>query len=338
MCLLLTISLPPRAWDEIQEVFGDGHDYDEALEPDENEEDKPAPTIADVFEPSEIAERMMTGEDEIIRAIDIPERMQIAQSGIEARPVAAQADGEEGEAADVLLRKEELPAAAAWCASRISDDITKEFIQAADGSIPPLREAFIAAVHRVLQFLCVDYFEVPFIWVHRRDYFIHYDPDAIDPTTRSKALLAREDLWRIYALAIRYRALLDRKAHLLKLWQKLQIQDEYFTDTFSGVEGLEEAADLVEWVTTKHQRRLKELSQAAGADIITEGEDAELSQRTSTMKLKRTSSASRYEMAKRSLVSKFAEVGVWQLHLHWKVLKSLSFVPFHSKLLYPLKP
>lgn len=297
-----------RAWDEIQEVFGDGHDYDEAFEQDDEDEPKVQPTMQDVFEPSEIAERMMTGEDDIIRAIDIPERMQIAQAGIEARTSLPAVSDAETEADDVLLKASELVAAASWCASRISDDLTKEFIQAPDGSIPALRDVFLSAVQRVLHFLCVDYFEVPFIWVHRRDYFIHHDPNSYDPATRSKALLAREDLWKIYSLAVKYRALLDKKGHLFKLWQKLQKEDDYFNDAFNSIDSPEEAADLVEWVTMKYQTQLKELSRAAGAEYIAEGESDEVNNRLPSSKFKRATGASRYEMAKNSLVSKFAEV------------------------------
>lgn len=266
--------------------------------------------MQDVFEPSEIAERMMTGEDEIIRAIDIPERMQIAQSGLATRPAppAQTEEGAEAEPDDTLLRKEELQAAAAWCASRISEELSTEFIQASDGTIPPLREVFITAVQQVLQFLCVDYFEVPFIWTHRRDYFVHYDPNALDSNMRSKRLLSKEDLWKLYNLAIKYRALLDKKAHLMKLWEKLHQDDQYFMEAYNSIESTEEAADLVEWVTMKYSKQLKELSRAAGADYIPEEENTEVNNRLPNAKFKRSTGASRYETAKNSLVSKFAEV------------------------------
>lgn len=255
---------------------------------------------------------MLTGEDDIIRAIDIPERMQIAQSGIPSRPAQRSATTTEAENEspdDVLLQESELAPAAIWCASRISDDLTKEFIQAPDGTIPLLRDVFTSAVERVLRFLCVEYFEVPFIWVHRRDYFIHHDPESLDPATRSKALLSREDLWKIYSLAVKYRALLDKKAHLLKLWQKLQRDDEYFTDAFNSIDSPEEVADLVEWVTMKYQNKLKDLSRAADAEFIAEDENEEVNNRLPSSKYKRSKGASRYETAKNSLVSKFAEVG-----------------------------
>lgn len=250
----------------------------------------------------------MTGEDDIIRAIDIPERMQIAQAGITPRPAKGSQEDRASESDDTLLLEDELPAAAVWCASRISEDLTKEFIQADDGTIPPLRDVFTTAVQRVLHFLCVDYFEVPFIWVHRRDYFIHRDETSDEPS-RSRALLGREDLWKIYNLAVRYRALLDKKAHLLKLWQKLHQEDEYFMEAFNSIDSPEEAADLVEWVSMKYQTQLKEMSRAAGAELIPEEEASEVNNRLPSSRYKRSTGASRYEIAKNSLVAKFAEVG-----------------------------
>ena len=268
------------------------------------DDDKPQPTLRDVFEPSEIAERMMTDADDIIRAIDIPERMQIAQSGITPRV----SEGA-GEISDLLLEQEQLDEAVVWVSTRISDALTAQYLTSKDGMDPPFREPFLLAVRRVLHFLCYEYFEVPFIWVHRRDYFIHYDPDAPNPQDRSRALLTREDLWKIHGLAIKYRAMLDRKANLLKLWQKIQAQDEYFSEIFSSIRSLEETADLVEYVTLKYHRTLNEIAQNAGARLIPE--DAEMDavrNGPGGVKYKRATSNSKYEKAKSSLAARFAMV------------------------------
>lgn len=297
-----------RAWDEIQEVFGDGHDYDDALDLDEDEE-KPAPTIQDVFEPSEIAERMMTAADDIIRALDIPERMQIAQAGIQPKKVT-NAEGEE-EIVDSLLDEDQLQAAAFWAAPRISEKLKEEYLQPRrDGSDPPLKTAFYTAVARVLHFLCIDYYEVPFIWVHRRDYFVHHDPTAFNASERSKQLLNQDDLWKLYSLAIKYRALQDRKAHLAKLWEKLQVEDVYYDELFQTIDSPEEVADLVDYVTLKYQKRLKELAHQAGAEIIPDDAQADAVRNgPGGTKYKRANSNSRYEKAKDSTpVRQFAGV------------------------------
>lgn len=297
-----------RAWDEIQEVFGDGHDYDEALE-SEDEEEKPQKTIRDVFEPSEIAERMMTDADDIIRAIDIPERMQIAQAGIAAKSSTVSADGVETTGSDLLLEPDQIDEAARWVSTRISDRLTDEFIFSKDGREPALREPFMAVMRDVLRFMCCEYYEVPFIWVHRRDFFIYHNPDALTPAERSRSLLGREDLWKVYSLAIKYRALLDRKESLLKLWQKLNVDDHYFSEMFEGIDSLEEAADLVEYVTLKYRREIKALAANSGAAVIPEDAEAD-AVRTGAdgVKYKRATSTSKYETAKDSLAAKFAEV------------------------------
>ena len=267
--------------------------------------------MRDVFEPSEIAERMMTDADDIIRGLDIPERMQVAQAGLATRqppPVPEVADGQpapEPEASDTLLYVHELADAATWISTRISATLTNQFIMSTTGEIPPLREAFVTAIQQVLHFLCVEYFEVPFIWSHRRDYLVNVAPGQMT----SEPLLYRDDLWKIYHLAVKYRAILDRKDHISKLWAKLGIEDEYYSDLYSGIQSSDEAADLVEYVTLKYQKRLKEMAHQAGVELVPD--DAEVDAVRSGVagqKYKRATSDSAYAKAKDSIVSRFAEV------------------------------
>lgn len=77
------------------------------------------------------------------------------------------------------------------------------------------RSQFLAAVEKAIEFMFVEHYEVPFIWEHRRDYIIHYDGET------PVELLLRNELWRVYELGMRYRALMERKAGLEKLWSKL---------------------------------------------------------------------------------------------------------------------
>ena len=65
-----------RTWREIDEVFGDGTDYDWALDitpPDQDKEVK----LSDLYEPAEIASRMLTDADQVVRLKDVPERFQV---------------------------------------------------------------------------------------------------------------------------------------------------------------------------------------------------------------------------------------------------------------------
>ena len=97
-----TYNLGNRAWAEINELFGDGAEYEFAMYYDptnstmdlgedgaennvedleDGEEVMTRKTkevrLKDVYEPAVIAQRMLTEEDEIIRMTDIPERYQV---------------------------------------------------------------------------------------------------------------------------------------------------------------------------------------------------------------------------------------------------------------------
>ncbi|KAH0258259.1 transcription elongation factor spt6, partial [Aureobasidium melanogenum] len=81
--LRMQSGLDESAQEDMMAAFGDGTEYDWALqlqeEGDENQEglDKPL-ELKDVFEPSQLADRMLTEADNIIRNTDVPERYQIA--------------------------------------------------------------------------------------------------------------------------------------------------------------------------------------------------------------------------------------------------------------------
>ncbi|KAH6896325.1 hypothetical protein BKA70DRAFT_1231792 [Coprinopsis sp. MPI-PUGE-AT-0042] len=74
------------AWDELHHVFGGGEDYNWALELDDEEEQedylKQDMKYQDIFETSKIQRRFLTDNDELVRARDIPERMQLALSSL----------------------------------------------------------------------------------------------------------------------------------------------------------------------------------------------------------------------------------------------------------------
>lgn len=64
-----------------------GQHFAQAAEDEEGRDDMDAPPVArpkeiklkDVYEPSEIAEKMLTEEDEMIRVRDVPERFQVCR-------------------------------------------------------------------------------------------------------------------------------------------------------------------------------------------------------------------------------------------------------------------
>lgn len=177
-----------NAWRDIEELFGDGMDYPHALYLKNTQEEYPQEdyngelsttvtkkkeiSIRDVYEPSEIAEKMLTENDEKIRIVDIPERYQSLES-------YSPDDNEIGREATI---------------------ITKSLIR----DRPNLTEQVLhSSVSSVLRFLRRDYFEVPFIWAHRKDYF--------------DGILQLADLWSILDWDTKFIQVEMKKRSLLEL-------------------------------------------------------------------------------------------------------------------------
>ncbi|TKA60934.1 hypothetical protein B0A49_09602, partial [Cryomyces minteri] len=75
--------LDEASLEDMRAAFGDGTEYDwaleqEAVDEDQHERDKVL-ELKDVFEPSQLIDRMLTDEDNEIRNLDVPERFQIAR-------------------------------------------------------------------------------------------------------------------------------------------------------------------------------------------------------------------------------------------------------------------
>ncbi|KIM64443.1 hypothetical protein SCLCIDRAFT_23460 [Scleroderma citrinum Foug A] len=105
-----------NAWDEIHDVFGDGHEYDWALGGDNEMEpykdtQKPEMKYQDVFEPSEILARMLTEDDDLICAQDIPECMQLVTSSLSQSATLSLHQN---------LSETDIDGVAAWVTSRLS--------------------------------------------------------------------------------------------------------------------------------------------------------------------------------------------------------------------------
>jgi transcription elongation factor SPT6 len=300
-----------ESWDEVIEVFGHGDDYAWALEVDENAElnvDGGDPDLdgedaqakgttvqlKDIFEPSEIKERMLTEADEAIRLLDIPERTQLASAGLTNI-----------NSTEPVLDPEELDRAAQWVAPRISQRCTEAFIQPdRDGYPPLLNPIFIMAVKDVLDFYLSRYFEPPFVFMHRQDYITYHDPKGHDAQSRDIQFLTLEELWKVHALALKYVALLQRKKGLKRLFDKLVTEDDYFQECFSGIQSVEEVADLMQWLTLTYGHRLRE-AQAdvredadALAELDADGLNRATSDAKKAVRYKKALRESRYERAK----------------------------------------
>ncbi|KAI9625586.1 hypothetical protein KEM48_010848 [Puccinia striiformis f. sp. tritici PST-130] len=314
-----------ESWDEVIEVFGNGDDYTWALEIEENTdfhldggdpgldgEDTQAKSTAiqlkDIFEPSEIKERMLTEADEAIRQLDIPERTQLASAGLTNI-----------NATEPILGAEELELAAEWVAQRISQRCNESFLQPdRHGFAPLLKQHFLVAVKDVLDFFLSKYFEVPFVFMRRQDYINYHDPQGHDTQNRDIRFLTRDELWKAHTLALKYVALLER------------------------IQSVEEVADLMQWLTLTYGHRLRD-AQAdvredadALAELDAEGLSGPAADAKKAVRYKKALRESRYERAKSTNINHLSkEIGISARQL---TVNFLSREKVHQKENPPLHP
>ncbi|GJE87155.1 transcription elongation factor Spt6 [Phanerochaete sordida] len=279
------------AWDEIYEVFGDGHDYDWALVDDdeagmEEETQKAETKYQDVFEPSEIKARMLTEDDDVIRAQDIPERMQLATSSLSQSATLSLQEA---------LTDNDLDDAASWVITRLSSRKERDFFRP-DGQFHRYLPELVQAISYALQYLFIQEFEVPYIWTHKRDYISYFNPN--DLKTRVE-LLSLDDLWRVYAVGQKYRSLVERRKALDALYSRLGVSDQYFEGEIrKKVETVEMVADSTEWLSMKYRDAKKQQFEFSFHDDEEQPEQ---------QKRKMPSRTSAYDIARKSVVAKLAQ-------------------------------
>ncbi|KAG8886008.1 Transcription elongation factor spt6 [Tulasnella sp. 331] len=280
--------IDPAAWDEIFDVFGDGRDYEWALEGEDGEdvEDpvKPEMKYTDVFEPSEIKARHLTEDDDIIRMNDLPERMQLSTSSLSPSASLSLHDENEFE--------KHLTDASQWVATRISPRITRDFYRP-NAIHKDLLVPLITAISGALQLLLVKNFEVPYIHTHRRDLISHFNAEK---RTRTE-LLSRDELWRVGTLGMKFRALMERKLALGRTYEKMNVHDEYFEqDIQDKMDSIEAVADVTEWLGMKYRQAQKD---AMETTVDVDGVEAK--------KFKKPTRVSAYDIARQTVTSKLAD-------------------------------
>ncbi|KAL5532712.1 SPT6 [Sanghuangporus sanghuang] len=279
-------------WDEIHDVFGDGHDYDWALVDDEEEtmayEVKSEMKYNDVFEPSEIRSKFLTDDDDLIRAQDIPERMQLHGSSLSLN--ANLADIEQFTPAECVD-------AASWVTPRLGAQKEQDFFKAS-GRFYFLLDKLVGAVTKALEFLFIQHLEVPYIYAHRRDHISYFNPH--DQRATRAALLSQNDLWRIYYLGQKFHSLFQRKTALQSVYEKLALRDEYFEQQLlPSMDDVEIVADSAQWIGTKYKDIQKKI--LSGLRYREDEDQADVK------KHKLPSRLTGYEVLKKSIASRIAE-------------------------------
>ena len=159
--------------------------------------------------------------------------------------------------------------------------------------LPQLVEAITCA----LRYIFIQDFEVPYIWMHKRDYISYFD--AANPRLQVE-LLSLDDLWRVYTLGQKYRSLLERRSALDSLYAHLGVSDEYYeVEVRKKIETAEMAADATEWLGMKYRDQKK-----SKFDFQFHDDEETVENR----KHKAPSRVSAYELAKKTIISKLAEV------------------------------
>lgn len=247
-------SVDRESLQQLYEVFGSGAEYEWALEAQEIEDDgngeslEPA-SLDEVFEHSELKERMLTEEDNLIRIIDIPERYQKYRANLNYIDL---------EGTDAQDEK-------TW--------ISNIMYASKQNQIDPFLEIpFKDAVGKVVEFISHDSYEVPFIWTHRRDFLLHSEEiktedGSIDNNVHK--LLYEDDLWRIVQLDIEYHSLYEKRLNTEKLIDSLTLDDDLvkeikLLDTMVAVQDLQ---DYIQFTYSSEIRQLASQQQSNAAEV-----------------------------------------------------------------------
>ncbi|KAI5965077.1 SPT6 [Candida theae] len=228
-------SVDRKSLQELFEVFGDGREYEWALEAQEDEDlgaagNEDPTSLDEVFEHSELKERMLTEEDNLIRIIDIPERYQKYRSTL----------------AYIDLEGDELELEKQWVA-----DVLLQERAAFKGGF--LEQPFKEAVGKVVEFISKKSFEVPFIWANRRDDLLS---DADGASVHK--LLFEDDLWRIVKLDIEYHSLYEKRLNMENLIRELGVDDDLTMDlkSLNTMVAVQDTQDYINFTYAKEIQNL----------------------------------------------------------------------------------
>jgi transcription elongation factor SPT6 len=250
--------LDEGAEEDYRAAFGDGTEYNWALdlqeEADAEEEGEGRELqLKDVFEPSQLVERLLTDDDMAIREKDVPERLQLARKPFK--------DLELSDDAMAARLDEE----ASW--------ITK-LIWPKKRLDPYFAKPFQKAVRKVLEFLNIEDFEVPFIFNHRKDYLIHAPSDRQDEDddmnqprdARPERLLNQSDLWEVFDLDLKFRAFTEKRDALQMHYDNLRgisptVNDSVIEDLVEKAVTIEEVQELQDYLHFKYASEMDDVRQ-----------------------------------------------------------------------------
>ncbi|KAF4631225.1 hypothetical protein G7Y89_g6908 [Cudoniella acicularis] len=248
--------LDKDALDDMEAIFGNGEDYDWALALEDEEEAREAGEhnleLKDVFEPSQLSEKLLTDEDNLIRWADEPERFQLDRMPYK----------------NLQLSEDQFKEEARWITSLIWP---KKQLHS-DLQVP-----FTRAIGKVLEFFVVDEVEVPYVFQHRKDYLIHAkktrsshhsNGDEPEFVVTAEKLLNQDDLWRILELDLKFRALIEKRNVLEKTYDNLKlassVRDKMVEAMLPVAVTMEELQDIQDYIYFQYSSELKDLAATNG--------------------------------------------------------------------------
>lgn len=242
--------LDKDALDDMEAIFGNGEDYDWALaleeEADARESGEHNLELKDVFEPSQLAEKLLTDEDNSIRWADEPERFQLDRQAYKTLTLSDDQFKEEARWITSLI----------WPKKQLHND---------------LQAPFTRAIAKVLEFFVVDELEVPYVFQHRKDYLIHAkrsrsrdtDQDHDNTVLTAEKLLNQDDLWRVLELDLKYRGLMEKRNVLEKTIDNLKlvcgVEDEMVDKMLPLAVTMEELQDIQDYIYFQYSSEIKDL-------------------------------------------------------------------------------
>ncbi|CAH0059205.1 unnamed protein product [Clonostachys solani] len=250
-----TTGLDKDALDDMEAIFGNGEDYDWALVLEDDEEhrereDQPI-ELKDVFEPSQLKEKLLTDEDNQIRFTDEPERFQLERKAFK----------------NLQLTAEQFREEAKWITNQLWPK---------KGLPQDLHISFGKAVGKVLEFFIVDEVEVPYVFQHRKDYLLHTtktrnsnsdEADGSEYSIHAEKLLNQDDLWRILELDIKFRSFVEKRNALERTFDNLKtmdVEDAVIEEMTPEATTMEELQDLQDYLHFQYAQQLKDLAALSG--------------------------------------------------------------------------
>ncbi|KAI2605890.1 transcription elongation factor Spt6 [Hypoxylon fragiforme] len=249
--------LDKDAFEDMEAIFGNGEEYQWALDEEEEEEERQREEqtleLKDVFEPSQLAEKLLTDEDNAIRFTDEPERFQLDRKPFKHLNIQGEQFKDEIQWIGGLM----------WPKKQLSSD---------------LHSPFHKAIGKVLEYFVLEDLEVPYVFQHRKDYLIHArkirnpdhrdDPEAPEYIVNAEKLLTQDDLWRILELDIKYRSLFEKRSALERTYDSLreaaQVEDDMIPEMVSQAVTMEELQDLQDHINFQYTSQLKDIAAMNG--------------------------------------------------------------------------